>query len=93
MKKRKSILQKFSSVIGVICFFLAALSAIGLYLKVQELTMQHPVSASFLASSFFFVFIGFVFIVIGRTDIPSFKIGEGDIATSSTTLINKDTIN
>ena len=74
MKKRKSILQKTSSVIGIICFLLATLCAVALYFKVQELGMQHVVSASLLASSFFCAFIGFVFIVIGNADIPSFKI-------------------
>ena len=74
MKKRKSILQKLSSIIGIICFLLAVLCAVALYFKVQELGMQHVVSASLLASSFFCTFIGFVFIVIGNTDIPSFKV-------------------
>ena len=74
MKKRKSILQKLSSIIGIICFLLAVLCAVALYFKVQELGMQHVVSASLLASSFFCTFIGFVFIVIGNADIPSFKV-------------------
>ena len=74
MKKRKSILQKLSSIIGIICFVLAVLCAVALYFKVQELGMRHVVSASLLASSFFCTFIGFVFIVIGNADIPSFKV-------------------
>ena len=74
MKKRKSILQKISSITGIVCFLLAILCAVALYFKVQELGMQHVVSASLLASSFFFIFIGFVFIVIGKSDIPSFKV-------------------
>ncbi len=36
--------------------------------------MQHVVSASLLASSFFCVFVGFVFIVMGKADIPNLKI-------------------
>ena len=75
MKKRKSILQRSSSIIGKTCFLLAVLCAAALYFKVKELGMQHVISASFLASSFFFVFVGFVLTVIGNTDIPSFKIG------------------
>ena len=50
------------------------LCAVALYFKVQELGMQHPVSASLLASSFVSACIGFVFIFIGNADIPSFKI-------------------
>ena len=53
---------------------LAVLCAVALYFKVQELGMKHVVSASLLASSFFCTFIGFVFIVIGNADIPSFKV-------------------
>jgi len=74
MNKRKSILQKISKVIGIICFLLAILCAVILYFKVQELGMQHVVSASLLASSFFCTFIGVVFFVIGNADIPSFKV-------------------
>ncbi len=74
MKKRKSILQKSSGIIGKICFLLAVLCAAALYFKIQELGMQHPINASFLASSFFFIFIGFVFTVIGNSDLPSFKV-------------------
>ncbi|RLA05192.1 MAG: hypothetical protein DRQ47_01775 [Gammaproteobacteria bacterium] len=76
MNKRKSILQKSSAIIGKICFLLAALCVAVLYFKVKELGMQHVISASFLASSFFFVFVGFVLTVIGNADIPSFKVGS-----------------
>jgi hypothetical protein len=76
MKKRKNILQKASAIIGKVCFLLAVLCAAALYFKVKELGMQHVISASFLASSFFFVFVGFVLTVIGNVDIPSFKIGS-----------------
>ena len=74
MKKRKSVLQKISIILGIICFLLAILCAIALYFKVQELGMQDVVSASLLASSFFCTFIGVIFIVIGNADIPSFKV-------------------
>jgi len=74
MKKTKSFLQKVSGIIGIICFLLAIVCAVVLYLMVQERGMQDVVSASLLASSFFFAFIGFVFMVISNTDIPSFKI-------------------
>ena len=78
MKKGNSILQKSSSVIGVICFLLAILCAATLYFKVEELGMEHVISASLLASSFFFVFIGFVFMVIGNADIPDLSIKKDD---------------
>lgn len=67
-------MQKLSGIIGIICFLLAILCAVALYFKIQEFGMQHVVSASLLASSFFCTFIGFVFIVIANADIPSFKV-------------------
>ncbi|RKZ65481.1 MAG: hypothetical protein DRQ44_08025 [Gammaproteobacteria bacterium] len=86
MKKRKSILQKSSSIVGIICFLLSILCAVALYFKIQELGMQHVISASLLASSFFCAFIGFVFIVIGNADIPSFKV----VDTDSPASLNKE---
>ena len=61
---------------------LAILCAVVLYFKVQELGMQHVVSASLLASSFFCTFIGVVFLVIGNADIPSFKVVGADSPVS-----------
>jgi len=74
MKKRKSTLQKLSVIIGYVCFLLAVLCAVALYFKNHELGMQDPVTASLLASTFFFVFIGFVFMIMGRVDLPNLKI-------------------
>ncbi len=74
--KKKGVLQKTSNVLGIICFPLALVCGVFLYFKVQEVGMQHPVSASFLASAFFFVFIGVVFTIMGNADIPSFKVGN-----------------
>lgn len=74
MSNTKSIMQKVSGVAGIICFLLAVLCAIALYFKAQELGMQHVISASLVASTFFCVCIGFVFTVIANTDIPSFKV-------------------
>ncbi len=72
-------LQKLSGITAKICFLLAVLCVITLYYKVQEIGMEHPVSASFLASAFFFVFIGIVFTVINNADIPSFDVTETSI--------------
>lgn len=48
--------------------------AVALYFMVQEQGIEDVISASLMASSFFFAFIGFVFMVISNTDIPSFKV-------------------
>ncbi len=74
MKKQKSVLQKSSVIIGYVCFLLAVLCAIALYFKNQELGMQDPVTVSFLAATFFFTLIGFVFTIIGKADLPDFNI-------------------
>ncbi len=44
--------------------------------------MQSTISASFLASIFFFSFVGFLFLVIANANIPSFKV-DGVVDTSS----------
>ena len=72
--KPKNTFQKVSGVTSKICFLLAVICAIILYIKVQEHGMQNPISASFLASAFFFIFTGIVLLVIAKADIPSFKI-------------------
>jgi len=74
--KKKSALQKFSNILGILSFILAVVCVVFLYFKVQELGMQNPVSASFLASIFFFCFIGVLFTVIANANIPSFRVDE-----------------
>ncbi|MFC1588838.1 hypothetical protein ACFL3P_01045 [Pseudomonadota bacterium] len=88
MKKKRNILQKVSIITGVICILLTFASLAALYFKLQELEMQHPVTASLLASSFFFTFISFVFFVMGNADIPSFKLTP---AASPVSLDNEKT--
>jgi len=71
---KKNTFQKVSAVTSKICFILAIVSAVILYFKVQEYGMKSPISASFLASAFFFIFTGIVLFVVAKADIPSFKI-------------------
>ena len=74
MTKRKSVLQRISFVSGVVSFVLALVSGVMLYIRMQSVIgVDNPISASFLASTFFFVCIGIVFTVIGTADLPSFK--------------------
>ena len=70
---RQGFLQKISVVSGYISFLLAVVSAVILYFKVEELGTKHPVSASFAACCFFFVFVGIVLTVMGRSNVPSFR--------------------
>ena len=77
MKKTKSLLQKSSIVIAGLCFIASLASAVYLTLNLGSLGgWRNPVSASFLASSFFFAFVGVVLTIIGTTNIPSFKVND-----------------
>lgn len=74
MQKKKSILQKSSLLFSVICFISALVCAVALFIKGGELGMDHPISASLAASIFFFFSVAAVLFVIGKSDIPSFKV-------------------
>lgn len=78
MPNKPSKLQKVSSIFGILSFISAAICAVFLYINLGESGANNPVSASFLASIFFFIFVGFVLLVIGKTDLPSFKPGISD---------------
>ena len=78
MTKRKSILQKFSLVSAVVSFVLALTSGVMLYLRLESMGMDNPISASFLASTFFFICVGVVLTIIGMADIPSFKFDNSE---------------
>ena len=74
MTKRKSVLQKISLVSAVVSFVLALTSAVMLYFRLESVGSDNPVSASFMAATFFFICVGVVLTIIGKADIPSFKI-------------------
>ena len=78
MTKRKGVLQKVSLVSAVVSFVLALTSGVMLYLRLESVGMDNPISASFLASTFFFICVGVVLTVIGTADLPSFKIDNSD---------------
>ena len=74
MTKRKGVLQKASLVLAVVSFMLALTSGVMLYLQLESVGSDHPISASFMASTFFFICVGVFLTYIGKADIPSFKI-------------------
>lgn len=76
MKTKKGFLQKTATVSGALSFVAAIVCVLFLYLKVRELGMDHPVSASFMAGIFFFLFVGGLLVYIGKADIPSFSMRE-----------------
>jgi len=74
MTKRKGMLQKISLVSAVISFVLAIITGVFLYLRLESVGSDNPISASLMASTFFFICVGVVLSVMWKTDIPSFKI-------------------
>ncbi len=78
MTKRKSVLQKLSLVSAVVSFVLALTAGVMLYLRLDSVGMDNPISASFLASTFFFICVGVVLTIIGMADIPSFKFDNSE---------------
>lgn len=78
MTKKKGVLQKASLVSAVVSFVLALTSGVMLYLRLESVGIDNPISASFMASTFFFICVGVVLTVIGKADIPSFKIDNSE---------------
>jgi len=74
MTKRKGVLQKAALVFAVVSFVLALTSAVMLYLRLESVGSDDLMSASFMASTFFFISVGVVLTIIGKADLPSFKI-------------------
>ena len=78
MTKRKGMLQKISLVSAVVSFVLAIVSGVILYLRLESVGSDNPISASLMASTFFFICVGVVLAVIGKADVPSFKIDNSE---------------
>ena len=76
--KRKGLLQKLSIVFSVISFALALIAGIMLFLRVASVGGDNPISASLMASTFFFICVGTILTVIGNADIPSFKFDDSE---------------
>jgi amino acid transporter len=76
-KTKKSKFQKLALYFAGISIISAIASVIYLTLNIDTLGWENPISASLLASTFFFLFVALVFIVIGTANVPSFKVDEG----------------
>jgi len=81
MTNNKSKLQKLSVYSAVLSFILSVVIIVYLYLNIDDLGWENPISASLLASTFFFIFVGFVLVVIGTANIPSFKFKDSSKKT------------
>ena len=78
MKQKKGIFQKISLFSAKFSFVIALLCGITLYIKVEEIGYQSPISASLLGSLFFFLFVGGLLTIVGNSDIPSFRFDSAD---------------
>lgn len=74
--KKKSKLQKSALYFAAFSVVACISCAVILFLKVEVLGWESPISASLLASSFFFGFVAFILFIIGTANIPSFKVGS-----------------
>lgn len=78
MNKKKNLFQKTSLISAKLSFVLSVLSGIFLYLRVDEVGYDNPISASLLGSMFFFLFVGILLSIVGNCDIPSFKLDPSE---------------
>lgn len=78
MKKNKGFLQKAALVSGVVGFVMAIVCSVVLYTRMGETTAQDPISASLMASIFFFLCVGGILTFIGMCNLPNFKIDLSD---------------
>lgn len=69
-------MQRLSTGSGLLSFLLALVSAVWLYFNVSASGFNNTISASLLACSLFFVFVGIVLTIIGRSDLPSFRFDD-----------------
>jgi hypothetical protein len=74
--KKKSFLQKTSLVTGIISEVLCVFCLVMLVIKARELGMEDVISASYMASAFFFFTTGFVLIIIAKANVPSFSFDD-----------------
>lgn len=61
---------------GIVSELLCIVCLVMLYIKSQELGMEDVISASYMASAFFFFTTGIVLIIISQTNIPSFSFND-----------------
>ena len=78
MANKKGMLQKISLVAALLSLVLAVVSGIFLYFRLAGTGSDNPLSASLMASTFFFLCVGAVFAVMGHANLPSFKLDASE---------------
>lgn len=78
MMKGKGVLQKLSILSAGLSFILAVCSGVFLYFRLASVGSDNPISASLMASTFFFVCVGAVLAVMGTANLPSFRMDASE---------------
>lgn len=78
MTKKRNLFQKVSYYSAILSFLLMIGSGIMMAIKTNTLGSGDVVSASFMATTFFFLCVGVVLWVFANSDLPDLKIGESD---------------
>ncbi len=78
MKNNKKAWQIFVYYLGISSFMSSIACLATLYFMMDGLNVKNTISASIMASSFFFASVGVVLITIGKCNIPSFKVDNAD---------------
>ena len=74
--KPKGTFQKVSKISAIISYILMAVSGYFLYIESQALGMGDPVTASWLATFFFFLITGFSLMLLSKANLPSFRFDD-----------------
>ncbi|OMH29451.1 hypothetical protein [Motiliproteus sp. MSK22-1] len=78
--KKKGFLQKASLVMGIVSEVISLFCLVMLIIYSRELGMENVITASYLASTFFFFCCGIVLICIAKADLPSLSFDDQDNA-------------
>lgn len=73
-----NLFNKITLFSGKLSFILALVSGIFLYLRVAEHGYDNPISASLLGALFFCIFMGVLLTLIGRCNLPNFKLDPSE---------------
>ncbi len=85
MTHQPNIFNKITLFSGKVSFVLAVVSAIFLYLRVDEHGYDNPIAASLLGSLLFCIFMGILLTLIGRCNLPSFKLDPSEKGAEEST--------
>lgn len=78
MKNKIKPWQKVVYYSGLTSFLTAIACLVYLYFKGDDMGWKSTLSASIMASSFFFASVGVVLITIGKSNLPSLKVNNSD---------------